>query len=66
VTLGSIGIAQGNFKCSVSLTSTEYKKTNFKMIKISSNNDIISGVTDLDEVASNPYRTDEFIKDVKK
>ena len=65
VTLSSIGIAQGNFKCSVSLTSTEYRNTNFKMINISSNNDIISGISDLDEVASNPYRTDEFIKDVK-
>ena len=46
VTLSSIGIAQGNFKCSVSLTSTEYRNTNFKMINISSNNDIISGISD--------------------
>ena len=34
-------------------------------ISISPNNDEISGVSDLDEVNSNPYKTDEFIKDVK-
>ena len=58
-------MTQGNFICTVNLTKDEYKNTDFKRISVSSNNDEINGVTDLDEVSSNPYRTDEFIRDVK-
>ena len=56
---------EGNFICTVNLSDEEYKNTNFTTISISPNNDEISGVSDLDEVNSNPYKTDEFIKDVK-
>ena len=59
------GLQQGNFICTVNLNDEEYKNTNFTTISISPNNDEISGVSDLDEVNSNPYKTDEFIKDVK-
>ena len=60
------GLQQGNFICTVNLNDEEYKNTNFTTISISPNNDEISGVSDLDEVNSNPYKTDEFIKEVKK
>ena len=58
-------IVQGNFKCTVNLNNDEYKKADFKTISISSNNFNISGVADLDEILSNPYRTDELIKEVE-
>ena len=58
-------ISQGNFKCTVNLKNDEYKNADFKTISISSNNFNISGVTDLDDILSNPYRTDELIKEVK-
>ena len=58
-------ISQGNFKCKMNLKKEEYKNSDLKTISISSNNFNISGVSDLDEVSSNPYRTDEIIKEVK-
>ena len=57
-------IEQGNFKCTLNLTNDEYNKADFKTISISLNNDNINGVSDLDEITANPYKTDEFIKEV--
>ena len=57
-------IEQGNFKCILNLTNDEYNKADYKTISISSNNDNINGVSDLDEITANPYKTDEFIKEV--
>ena len=59
------GLVQGNFKCTVSLSNDEYKNIDFTTITISNNNEDISGISDLDEITSNPYKTDEFIKEIK-
>ena len=61
--------AQGKFLCSVDKTkNTEWKNTNMNniSISISPNNDMISGVSDLDETTSNPAKTDEKIAKAKE
>ena len=61
--------AQGNFLCSVDKSKDEdWKSANLDSISvsISPNNDMISGVSDLDETISNPAKTDEEIKKNKE
>ena len=61
--------AQGKFLCSVDKTkNAEWKNTNMNniSISISPNNDMISGVSDLDETTSNPAKTDEKIAKSKE
>ena len=55
-------LIQGNFICSVTLTSSEYSNTNFANIRISADNNEIGGVSNLNEITANPYRTDLAIK----
>lgn len=57
--------SQGIFVCSVSLTSAEVPKTDFESISVSSDNDEISGVSDLNEITSNPSKTDKAIQETK-
>ena len=59
-------LAQGNFICTVKLTSDEYSKTDFDSVTISPENEEINGVNDLDETLSNPKKTDEAIKKIKE
>ena len=56
---------QGNFECTVSLTSSEYSNTDFQSISVSADNDEISGVSDLNDITSNPYKTDQVISEIK-
>ena len=46
-------LAQGNFICSVQLTQTEYANTDFEEITVSTFNEEINGVTDLDQTVAN-------------
>ena len=59
-------LSQGNFICSVKLSSSEYSNTDFENITISKENEEINGVSDLDEILSNPYKTDLAIEEVKR
>ena len=65
----SKGQTQGNFLCSVDKNkNTEWKDINMNdiSVSISPNNDMISGVSDLDETTANPSKTDEKIKNIKE
>ena len=57
---------QGNFLCSLILSSSEQKGINISNIRLSSDNEEISGLSNLDEIMANPYRTDLAIKEVKE
>ena len=57
---------QGNFLCSVILSSSEQKGINISNIRVSSDNEEINGLSNLDEISANPYRTDLAIKGVKE
>ena len=57
---------QGHFTCSVSLSSSEYTNTNFTTIRVSQNNFKIGGVSNLNEIIENPYKTDLAIKETKE
>ena len=59
-------LAQGNFVCSVILTTSEYQSTDFENIRISLENDEITGTSDLDATTSNPYKTDQAIAEIRK
>ena len=59
-------LVQGIFSCSVSLSTSEYRNTDFTTIKISQNNDKIGGLSNLNEILENPYRTDLAIKKIKE
>ena len=65
VSPSSGSLAQGNFICTVQLTSDEFSKTNFDTVSVSPENEEINGVNDLDETLSNPKKTDEKIKEIK-
>ena len=58
--------AQGNWFCSLDLTNSGYKPTDFDTITVSPDNKEISGVSDLDEITSNPQKTDQAIKDIQE
>jgi len=63
------GQNQGSFLCSVDKSKDEdWKNINLDNISvnISPNNDMISGVSDLDEITANPSKTDEKIKNIKE
>ena len=62
----NVKLAQGNFICSVKLTSDEYNNTDFDSIRISPENEEINGINDLDEVLYNPKKTDEAIQKIKE
>ena len=51
---------QGNFECTVSLTSSEYSNTDFESISVSE----ISSVPDLSDITSNPYKIDQAISEI--
>ena len=60
---------QANFLCSVDKNKNDYWKNltyNNISISISPNNELINGVSDLDEIMSNPEKTDEEIKKIKE
>ena len=59
-------LSQGNFVCTVQLTSSEYSSTNFESVSVSSDNAEINGVNDLDETLSSPMKTDAAIESIKK
>ena len=65
VSPSSGSLAQGNFVCTVQLTSDEFSKTDFDTVSVSPENEEINGVNDLDETLSNPKKTDEKIKEIK-
>ena len=58
-------LAQGNFICSVKLSSSEYSNTDFEEINVSYENEEINGVSDLEDTISNPYKTDKAIAEIK-
>ena len=66
VTPNSGELAQGNFICSVQLTQTEYANTDFEEITVSTFNEEINGVTDLDQTVANPYKTDLALEEIKR
>ena len=59
-------LVQGNFLCSVNLSPSEYSNTNFTTIKVSQANDKIGGISNLNEITENPYKTDLAIKEIKE
>ena len=59
-------VVQGNFLCSVDLSPSEYTNTNFTTIRVSQANDKIGGISDLDKITENPYKTDLAIKEIKE
>ena len=59
-------LSQGNFVCTVQLTSSEYSNTDFESVIVSSDNAEINGVNDLDETLSSPMKTDKAIEAIKK
>ena len=65
ISLNRAGISQGRFICGTNLTDDEFNNLNITTISLSPNNDEVNGVSDLDEIFSNPYKTDEYIKDIK-
>ena len=58
-------LVQGNFICTVQLTSDEYSNTDFDTVRISPENEEINGVSDLDDILSNPKKTDEAIQAIR-
>ena len=68
VTVGSSGLAQGDFNCEVTLEDTEYKNLNISnpyAITISPDNVAISGCSGLDKEESSPKATDNAIEETK-
>ena len=59
-------LVQGNFLCSVDLSPSEYTNTNFTTIRVSQANDKIGGISNLNEITENPYKTDLAIKEIKE
>ena len=59
-------VVQGNFLCSVDLSPSEYTNTNFTTIRVSQANDKICGISNLDKITENPYKTDLAIKEIKE
>ena len=59
-------LVQGNFLCSVNLSPSEYSNTNFTTIRVSQANDKIGGISNLNEITENPYKTDLAIKEIKE
>ena len=59
-------LVQGNFLCSVNLSPSEYSNTNFTTIRVSQANDKIVGISNLNEITENPYKTDLAIKEIKE
>ena len=58
--------SQGNWFCSLDLTNSGYKSTDFDTITVSPENNEISGVSDLDEITSSPQKTDQAIKEINE
>ena len=57
---------QGDFQCNVIMEESEYKEinlTNIESVKISSDNEEIAGVSDLEEDQKSPLATDKAISD---
>ena len=68
VTVGSSGLAQGDFNCEVTLEDSEYKNLNISnpyAITISPDNVAISGCSGLDKEESSPKATDNAIEETK-
>jgi len=59
-------LAQGNFICSVKLSSSEYQNTNFENTTVSVENAEINGAADLDRTTSSPYKTDQAIAEIRR
>ena len=62
-------ILQGDFKCEVALEQNEYDNLNFtdtEAIKISSNNEEIGGISELEDEEASPVATDMAIKETKE
>ena len=59
-------LAQAHFICSVQLTQTEYNNTDFEEITISTENEEINGVSDLDQTVANPFKTDKALEEIKR
>lgn len=60
--------SQGDFKCEVALEKNEYDNLNFtdtEAIKISSNNEEIGGISELEDEEASPVATDKAIKETK-
>ena len=60
---------QGDFKCEVALEKNEYDNLNFtdtEAIKISSNNEEIGGISELEDEEASPVATDMAIKETKE
>ena len=63
------GQSQGIFLCSIDKNkNSDWKNVNLNnlSVKISPNNELISGVSDLNDTKSNPAKTDEEIKNIKE
>ena len=63
------GQSQGSFLCSIDKNkNSDWKNVNLNnlSVKISPNNELISGVSDLNDTKSNPAKTDEEIKNIKE
>ena len=63
------GQSQGSFLCSIDKNkNSDLKNVNLNnlSVKISPNNELISGVSDLNDTKSNPAKTDEEIKNIKE
>ena len=68
VTVGSSGLAQGDFNCEVTLEDSEYKNLNISnpyAITISPDNVAISGCSGLNKEESSPKATDNAIEETK-
>ena len=59
-------LAQGIFLCSMYLSTSEKKGINISNIGITPDNEEIDGVSNLNEITANPYRTDIALKEIKE
>ena len=66
ITFDDADIVQGTFVCTVKLTSSEYNVTTFENIMLDLENEEINGVSDLDEISLNPYKTDQKIEEIRR
>ena len=64
VTPEEVYLAQGIFLCSMYLSSEEQRGINISNIKITTDNEEIDGVSNLNEITANPYRTDLALKEI--
>ena len=60
------GLAQGNFICSVKLSSSEYQNTDFENTQVSLENEEINGAADLVSKTTSPYKTDQAIAEIRR